>query len=124
MSLKINPEILKELRYQYLVQFRLSLYKRPEFPFLQCLGVNDIFQAFTDEEHGYIGTVRLRYDREHKAWMEEWYEDMMDVIGLAESIQQHKDENHFAVESKIMNAHIQYMNRFIHKLEENKILFS
>jgi hypothetical protein len=123
LSLKIDPVILKELRYQHLVQFKLSLYKRPEFLFLQCLGVNDIFQAFTNEEYGFIGTVRLRYDKEHKAWVEEWYEDMREVVDLAESIQQHKDKTHFAVESKIINAHISYMNRFIKNLD-NSIIYS
>jgi len=124
LSLKIDEKFLKELRYQHLTKFRLALYKKPEFPFLQCMGINDIFQSFTDDEHGFIGTVRLSYSAEHKAWLEEWYENMLDVISLAEQIQQHKNEHHFANESKIINAHIQYMNRFIHKLEDNKILFS
>jgi len=124
LSLKIDEKFLKELRYQHLTKFRLALYKKPEFSFLQCMGINDIFQSFTDDEHGFIGTVRLSYSAEHKAWLEEWYENMLDVISLAEQIQQHKNEHHFANESKIINAHIQYMNRFIHKLEDNKILFS
>lgn len=114
------PEaLLKELRYQHLTKFRFGLYKRPEFPFLQSVGVNDLFQAFTDKEYGYIGTVRLQYDSESKAWIEEWYEKMEDIIAIAESIQQAKQENHFADENKIIDAHINYMNRFILKLDDS-----
>lgn len=123
LSLKINEKILKELRYQHLTKFRLALYKKPEFPFLQCMGINDIFQSFTDDEHGFIGTVRLYYSAEHKAWLEEWYDNMLDIISLAEQIQQHKEETHFASENKIMDAHILYMNRFIKNLD-NSILYS
>ena len=123
LSLKIDPVLLKELRYQHLTKFRFTLYKKPEFPFLQCMGIKDIFQSFTDDEYGFIGTVRLYYSSEHKAWLEEWYDNMLEIIDLAEQIQQHKKDNHYAVEDKIIDAHILYMNRFIKNLD-NSILYS
>ena len=115
----IPEALLKELRYQHLTKFRFSLYKRPEFPFLQSVGVNDLFQAFTDKEYGYIGTVRLKYDSESKAWIEEWYEKMEDIIAIAELIQKNKQEHCFTDENKIIDAHINYMNRFILKLDDS-----
>lgn len=86
------------------------------------MGVGDIFQSFVDEEYGYIGTVHLKH-KVNDYWAETWYEAMEDIMNIAASIQEHKDKNHLTSEVKIINAHISYMNRFIHKLD-NKILYS
>ena len=42
----MNDEELKKIRSQTEVQYKLMLYKRPEFPFLQSMGIKHLIQEF------------------------------------------------------------------------------
>jgi hypothetical protein len=59
------------------VQFRYMFYKRPEFPFLPSMGVKDIFQAFGNDEVGFIGFLHLKHTHRgegEKEWDSIWYD--------------------------------------------------
>ena len=105
--------ILKELRYQAETRFRLELYKRVEFPFLQSLNVKHIFQPLDDLEYGDLGILHLQYivEDDNSYWKSTWYENPMQVIAIAQSIQEEKEK--LINEKTIINAQIRYMNSFV-----------
>ena len=51
----MNREKRELLRQAMEVQFRHQLYSKPEFTFLPSIGIRDIFQAFGNDEVGFIG---------------------------------------------------------------------
>lgn len=105
--------ILQELRYQAETRFRLELYKKVEFPFLQSINVKHIFQPLDDLEYGNLGVLHLAYtvDGDNRYWKSTWYDNPMEVIGLAQSIQEEKEK--IIDENAIINAQIRYMNSFV-----------
>ena len=46
-------------RYAMETQFRYKFYKDIQFPYLQSLGIDHVFQGFGNEEHGFIGMLHL-----------------------------------------------------------------
>ena len=62
----INDQSKAELRVSLEQQFRYSFYRDPKFPFLQSIGIKDVFQAFgsDNDEIGYIGTLHLHWTSE------------------------------------------------------------
>jgi hypothetical protein len=65
------------LRQAMEVQFRHQLYSKPEFTFLPSLGIRDIFQAFGNDEVGFIGFLHLKYLRKKEGeqeWVAIWYD--------------------------------------------------
>jgi len=55
------------------VQFRYQLYQKPEFRYMQSLGIKDIFQGFGNTEIGMIGVLHL-YWKEKDVWLTKWYD--------------------------------------------------
>ena len=46
-------------RYAMETQFRYKFYQDVQFPYLQSLGVDHVFQGFGNAEHGFIGMIHL-----------------------------------------------------------------
>ena len=116
-------DVLIELRYQAETRYRYTLYKKPEFPFLQSIGVKHIFHFAEDTEYGTLGTLHLQFveEQDNKYWKGTWYDNQMEVIALAQSIQLQKEK--LINEDAIINAQIRYMNKFIPNLDDD-ILYS
>ena len=77
-------------RYAMETQFRYKFYQDVQFPYLQSLGIDHVFQGFGNEEHGFIGMLHLWwvnedsgivYDHPKKGpvaikgiWKSEWFD--------------------------------------------------
>ncbi len=47
-------------RYAMETQFRYKFYQNVQFPYLQSLGIDHVFQGFGNEDHGFIGMLHLQ----------------------------------------------------------------
>jgi len=90
-------------RYAMETQFRYKFYQDVQFPYLQSLGINHVFQGFTNEEHGFIGMLHLwwvnedsgiTYDHPKKGpvtikgiWRSEWFDTPEQGILAAQKIE-------------------------------------
>lgn len=123
MSKSIPEELLNEVRFQAETIFRLALYKRPEFNFLPAIGVKDIFESMTDPEYGYIGSLHLKYHNDNKTgpyWKSTWYDKAIDVINIAEKLQEEKAIN----EDTVVNYHMHYIDMIYGRKNTGIILLS
>ena len=75
------------LREALEMQFRHQFYKDPKFPFLQSMGIKDVFQSFASDEFGDIGTLRLYYD--HKEWKAQWFNSHEDALPIVNNLYTH-----------------------------------
>ena len=104
ITLQERENGIQEIRKGVEQQFRYKLYQDPKFPFLQTMGIKDIFQGFQCEEFGYIGTLHLWYTNEsgelsHQTkekqflsghWKAEWIGDAVEALELAIEIERSK----------------------------------
>ena len=90
------------------MQFRYKFYKDTTFPYLQSLGIKDVFQGFGNED-GFIGMLHLwwvpeesniHYDNPKKFpvkiigfWKGEWFDTPEEGLKLAEKIENDKPYN-------------------------------
>ena len=90
------------LRYAMETQFRYKFYHDVQFPYLQSLGVDHVFQGFGNEEHGFIGMIHLWwvnedsgivYDHPKKGpvaikgiWKSEWFDTPEQGVLAAQKI--------------------------------------
>ncbi len=80
-------DAIPALREALEVQFRHQFYKDPKFPFLQSMGIKDVFQSFASDEFGDIGTLRLYYDRkEETKWKAQWFDSHEDVLEIVNNL--------------------------------------
>ena len=93
-------------RYAMETQFRYKFYQDVQFPYLQSLGVDHVFQGFGNEEHGFIGMIHLwwvnedsgiTYDHPKKGpvaikgiWKSEWFNTPEQGILAAQKIQKER----------------------------------
>ena len=114
-------------RYAMETQFRYKFYQDVQFPYLQSLGIDHVFQGFGNEEHGFIGMIHLWwvnedsgivYDNPKKGpvaikgiWKSEWFNTAAEGMAAAQKITKEKiyDE-----EKLVMAAH----NYIVQKTEE------
>ena len=110
MSIKDIPEdILKELRYQKETEFKFNLYKRVEFKFLPSMGIKHIFQNFSDNLYGFIGTLHLEWKKSEAGdyqFHSIWYDTAKELIDIAESLQANKIIN----EDKVIDYQQHYID--------------
>ena len=101
------------------MQFRYKFYKDTTFPYLQSLGIRDVFQGFGNED-GFIGMLHLwwvpeesniHYDNPKEFpvkilgfWKGEWFDTPQEGLKLAEKIENDKPYDM----GKIMEAHQRY----------------
>jgi len=123
MSIDIPEEVLSELRFQAETVFRLALYKRPEFNFLQSLGIRHIFETITDKAYGFIGVLYLKYtidvDYSHY-WKSYWFDKVTEAIELAESLQDKKIIN----EDRVVDYQQHYIDMVYGRKNTGIILLS
>ena len=90
-------------RYAMETQFRYKFYQDVQFPYLQSLGVDHVFQGFRNAEHGFIGMIHLWwvnedsgivYDHPKKGpvaikgiWKSEWFDTPEQGVLAAQKIE-------------------------------------
>ena len=68
---------LEKLRFTLEVQYREQLVCRPEFPFLQSMGLKDIFQGFRIPDGMYLGMLHLKWSS-GRTWLRESWIDTLE----------------------------------------------
>jgi len=93
-------------RYAMETQFRYKFYQDVQFPYLQSLGIDHVFQGFGNEEHGFIGMIhlwwvnednRITYDHPKKGpvtikgiWRSEWFDTPEQGVVAAQKIEKER----------------------------------
>ena len=93
-------------RYAMETQFRYKFYQDVQFPYLQSLGIDHVFQGFGNEEHGFIGMLHLWwvnedsgivYDNPKKGpvaikgiWRSEWFDSPEQGVVAAQKIEKER----------------------------------
>jgi len=93
-------------RYAMETQFRYKFYQDVQFPYLQSLGIDHVFQGFGNEEHGFIGMIhlwwvnednRITYDHPKKGpvtikgiWRSEWFDTPEQGVFAAQKIEKER----------------------------------
>jgi hypothetical protein len=104
------------LRQAMEVQFRHQLYSKPEFTFLPSIGIRDIFQAFGNDEIGFIGFLHLKYLRKKEGeqeWVAIWYDTHEEGI----EAQRHWFEDVPYNRGKMMHLVMQHIQNQANKVE-------
>jgi len=102
----ISDQAKAELRVSLEQQFRYKFYRDPKFPFLQSIGIKDVFQAFASDDIGYLGTLHLHWTSEDSQieypsekswpkikgmWQSKWFEDHEDALKLIKTLYSYFD---------------------------------
>jgi hypothetical protein len=102
----ISDQAKAELRVSLEQQFRYKFYRDPKFPFLQSIGIKDVFQAFGSDDIGYLGTLHLHWTSEDSQieypsekswpkikgmWQSKWFEDHEDALKLIKTLYSYFD---------------------------------
>ena len=93
-------------RYAMETQFRYKFYQDVQFPYLQSLGLDHVFQGFGNEEHGFIGMIHLWwvnedngivYDHPRKGrvaikgiWRSEWFDTPEQGVLAAQKVEKER----------------------------------
>jgi len=93
-------------RYAMETQFRYKFYQDVQFPYLQSLGIDHVFQGFGNEEHGFIGMIhlwwvnednRITYDHPKKGpitikgiWRSEWFDTPEQGVLAAQKVEKER----------------------------------
>jgi len=117
------------------MQFRYKFYQDTTFPYLQSLGIKDVFQGFGNEEEGFIGMLHLwwvpedsniHYDNPKKwpvkiigVWKGEWFDTPEEGIALADKIEQ--DRNKVYDTQKLIKIAIEYNKSVMEKQIKSQI---
>ncbi len=117
----MTDEELQKVREHTELQFKLMLYKRPEFPFLQSMGTKHLIQEFQSTEQIYLGTLHLWWTNEQDknlyysvnhtgpkvkgTWNSEWFDSIEEGRDLMAMV--HKDS--IVNKMKLIEIATQYM---------------
>ena len=93
-------------RYAMETQYRYKFYQDVQFPYLQSLGVDHVFQGFGNTEHGFIGMIHLwwvnedsgiAYDHPKKGpvaikgiWKSEWFDTPEQGMFAAQKVEKER----------------------------------
>jgi hypothetical protein len=110
------------------MQFRYKFYQDITFPYLQSIGIRDVFQGFGNDEVGFIGMLHLwwipeesniHYDNPRKFpvkiigfWKGEWFDTPEEGLKLAEKIENDRPYD----TGKLIKAHME------HRVEQHETL--
>ena len=125
ITLEEKENGIQEIRKGVEQQFRNKLYQDPKFPFLQTMGIKDIFQGFQCEEFGYVGTLHLWYTNESGElsyqtkekqflsgyWKSEWISDAREALDMAIEVERSKPYS-----EKLEQIHLKYTTDLSEKL--------
>ena len=124
-------------RYAMETQFRYKFYKDTQFPYLQSLGIDHVFQGFGNEEHGFIGMLHLWwvnedsgivYDNPKKGpvaikgiWRSEWFNTPEQGVLAARQIEKERiyDEQKLV---SVMHNHIKRITEEMTQRKAERIL--
>ena len=124
-------------RYAMETQFRYKFYQDVQFPYLQSLGINHVFQGFGNEEHGFIGMLHLWwvnedsgivYDNPKKGpvaikgiWRSEWFDSPKQGVEAAQKIEKERiyDEQKLVT---LMHNHIKQITEQRVQKEAERLL--
>ena len=103
----LNEDQLEQIRTGLEMQFRYKFYQDVTFPYLQSMGIKDVFQGFGNDDEGFIGMLHLWwvnedngivYDNPRKCpvqikgvWKSEWLNHPQEAIAVAQKIQDEKN---------------------------------
>tara|TARA_R100000008_G_C3564861_1_gene158502 strand:- start:712 stop:1131 length:420 start_codon:yes stop_codon:yes gene_type:complete len=139
----MNDEELQRIRSQTEMQYKLMLYKRPEFPFIQSMGIKHLIQDFNADNNVYIGTLHLWWTNEQDnnlyysvnytgpkvkgLWKTEWFNS----IEEGRSFMQKVANDSILDLQKVVEVHMEFLNQINHKKviremeeKEEKILWN
>ena len=124
-------------RYAMETQFRYKFYQDVQFPYLQSLGIDHVFQGFGNEEHGFIGMLLLWwvnedsgivYDNPKKGpvaikgiWRSEWFDTPEQGVLAARQIEKERiyDEQKLV---SVMHNHIKRITEEMTQRKAERIL--
>ena len=124
-------------RYAMETQFRYKFYQDAQFPYLQSLGIDHVFQGFGNEEHGFIGMLLLWwvnedsgivYDNPKKGpvaikgiWRSEWFDTPEQGVLAARQIEKERiyDEQKLV---SVMHNHIKRITEEMTQRKAERIL--
>ncbi len=124
-------------RYAMETQFRYKFYKDTQFPYLQSLGIDHVFQGFGNEEHGFIGMLHLWwvnedsgivYDNPKKGpvaikgiWRSEWFDTPEQGVLAARQIEKERiyDEQKLVT---LMHNHIKQITEVMAQKKAERLL--
>ena len=123
----MNDEELQRIRSQTEMQYKLMLYKRPEFPFLQSMGIKHLTQDFNTDNNVYFGTLHLWWTNEQDnnlyysvnytgpkvkgLWKTEWFNS----IEEGRSFMQKVANDGILDLQKVVEVHMEFLNQINHK---------
>ncbi|SVB33246.1 uncharacterized protein METZ01_LOCUS186100 [marine metagenome] len=119
-------------RYAMETQFRYKFYQDVQFPYLQSLGVDHVFQGFGNAEHGFIGMIHLWwvnedsgivYDHPKKGpvaikgiWRGEWFDTPEQGVLAARQIEKERIYD----EQKLVTLTHNYIKQKIEETAQRK----
>jgi len=139
----MNDEELQKIRSQTEMQYKLMLYKRPEFPFLQSMGIKHLIQEFNTDKNVYFGSLHLWWTNEQDnnlyysvnytgtkvrgLWKTEWFNSVEEGRSFMLKV-----ANDSILDlQKVVEVHMKFLNQINHKKvlremeeKEEKILWN
>ena len=119
-------------RYAMETQFRYKFYQDVQFPYLQSLGIDHVFQGFGNEEHGFIGMLHLWwvnedsgivYDNPKKGpvaikgiWRSEWFNTPEQGVLAARQIEKERIYD----EQKLISVMHNHIKRITEEMTQRK----
>ena len=119
-------------RYAMETQFRYKFYQDVQFPYLQSLGIDHVFQGFGNEEHGFIGMLHLWwvnedsgivYDNPKKGpvaikgiWRSEWFNTPEQGVLAARQIEKERIYD----EQKLVSVMHNHIKRITEEMTQRK----
>ena len=119
-------------RYAMETQFRYKFYKDTQFPYLQSLGIDHVFQGFGNEAHGFIGMLHLWwvnedsgivYDNPKKGpvaikgiWRSEWFDTPEQGVLAARQIEKERIYD----EQKLVSVMHNHIKRITEEMTQRK----
>ena len=123
----MNDEELQKIRSQTEMQYKLMLYKRPEFPFLQSMGIKHLIQEFNTDKNVYFGSLHLWWTNEQDnnlyysvnytgtkvrgLWKTEWFNSVEEGRSFMLKV-----ANDSILDlQKVVEVHVKFLNQINHK---------
>lgn len=109
----ITEEALDHIRFFLEVQYREKLVHKPEFPFLQSIGMKDIFQGFKHPSGKYLGMLHLKWSS-GKTWLREgWFDTKEDAEDFIRKLYEEKPVD----TEKLYQIHYEYQKKVEEKIK-------
>ena len=109
----ITEEALDHIRFFLEVQYREKLVHKPEFPFLQSIGMKDIFQGFKHPSGKYLGMLHLKWSS-GKTWLREgWFDSKEEAEDFIKKLYEEKPVD----TKKLYQIHYEYQKKVEEKIK-------